>query len=50
MHRLIADTAGHHVLAEAMAFVDYSDADLGRLEAEQRLEERRSGGGGAQSA
>lgn len=43
MHRLIRDVAGHRALADAMVFVDYSDVQLGRLEAEQRAEARRSG-------
>jgi thymidylate synthase ThyX len=49
MHRLVADTPGHRLLAEAMTFVVHDDAGdepaLGRLAAERRLEERRSGGG-----
>ncbi|MGH2684605.1 MAG: FAD-dependent thymidylate synthase, partial [Actinomycetota bacterium] len=43
MHRLIAEHAGHHALAEAMRFVDHSEAELERLEAERRAERRRSG-------
>ncbi len=31
MHRLIAERAGHELLAEAMRFVDHEDHDLGRL-------------------
>jgi thymidylate synthase ThyX len=41
MHRLIAEVAGHHALADAMAFVDHGDVDLERLEAERRTEARR---------
>jgi thymidylate synthase ThyX len=41
MHRLIADQAGHRAIAEAMSFVDHSEVDLGRLEAEQRSDSRR---------
>jgi thymidylate synthase ThyX len=42
MHRLIADKAGHHAIAEAMRFVDHSDeSDLERLEAERRADARR---------
>ena len=41
MHRLIAEQAGHRRIADAMGFVDYSDVDLGRLDAEQRAEQRR---------
>ena len=35
MHRLIADEAGHHAVAEAMVHVDHSTADQGRLQAER---------------
>jgi len=49
MHRLIAEKAGHGAIAGAMSFVDYSDADLGRLDAEQRTEARR-GATGSQAA
>jgi len=41
MHRLIAEQAGHHAIAETMCFVDHSEAPLGRLEAEQRAESKR---------
>ena len=42
MHRLIAEHAGHHAIAEMMRFVDHSDeATLERLESERRAEERR---------
>ncbi|HET6792990.1 MAG TPA: FAD-dependent thymidylate synthase [Acidimicrobiales bacterium] len=41
MHRLIAEQAGHRVLAEAMSFVDHSEVGLERLEAERRAEARR---------
>ncbi len=36
MHRLIAERAGHHAIAAAMRFVDHSEAQTGRLEAERR--------------
>jgi len=42
MHRQIAEVAGHRLIAASMKFVDYSDVDLGRLEAEERAA-RRSG-------
>ena len=42
MHRLIAERAGHRLIAEAMTFVDYGDHDLERLDAERRAEVRRS--------
>ena len=42
MHRLIADEAGHHAVAELMCFVDHSaEPDLERLDAERRAEARR---------
>lgn len=41
MHRLIAEQAGHHIIAEMMSFVDHEDSQLGRLEAETRAELRR---------
>ncbi len=43
MHRQIREVAGHHLIADAMQFVDYSDPDLERLESERRAEERRKG-------
>jgi thymidylate synthase ThyX len=45
MWRLIRDQAGHRAIAEAMAFVDTSDHDLGRLGAERLAEARRSARG-----
>ncbi len=45
MHRLIADRAGHHAVAELMTFVDHSpEPRLERLDAERRAEARRGGG------
>jgi thymidylate synthase ThyX len=42
MHQLIAEEAGHRAVAEMMRFVDHSDgADLERLDAEKRAEQRR---------
>jgi thymidylate synthase ThyX len=41
MHELIGTTAGHRAIADAMRFVDYSDVDLERLEAERRAEAKR---------
>lgn len=44
MHRLIAEQAGHHAVAEMMRFVDHSsEADLERIDAERRAESRRLG-------
>ena len=42
MHRLIRDQAGHHLIADAMSYVDYSDYDLGRLESERRAAAKRA--------
>lgn len=43
MHRLIAERAGHHAIAEMMSFVDHSsEPELERLDAERRAEQRRS--------
>jgi thymidylate synthase ThyX len=41
MHRLIRDQAGHRLVADAMKFVDFSETDLERLEAERRAEQKR---------
>ncbi|MGH2660645.1 MAG: FAD-dependent thymidylate synthase [Actinomycetota bacterium] len=41
MHRLIDERAGHHALAGAMRYVDYSNVELERLEAERRTEAKR---------
>lgn len=41
MHTLIREVAGHRAIAEAMRFVDFSDVDLERLEAERRADARR---------
>ena len=43
MHRLIAEQAGHVVVAELMSFVDHESYDLERLEGERRAESRRLG-------
>ena len=40
MHRLIAEEAGHQMLADAMSFVEHGEVELGRLDAERRAEER----------
>ncbi|MDA3039964.1 MAG: FAD-dependent thymidylate synthase [Actinomycetota bacterium] len=43
MHRAIAESAGHHAIAEMMHFVNHAtETDLERLEAERRAEARRS--------
>ncbi len=41
MHRLIGEQAGHHIVADAIRFVDFSDTDLERLDAERRAEQKR---------
>ena len=43
MHRLIAEVAGHRLVADAMRFVDFDAVDLERLEAERRAERKRHG-------
>jgi hypothetical protein len=43
MHRLIAEQAEHRALAGAMRYVDFSDAEAGRLAAERAAERRRTG-------
>ena len=42
MHRLIADQAGHGLLAEAMSHVEFGSEDLERLGTERRAEEKRN--------
>ncbi len=41
MRDLIENTAGHRAIAAAMRYVDYSEVDLERLEAERRAEDKR---------
>ena len=41
MHRLIAEQAGHRLLAEAMSHVDFGSTELERLDSERRAEGRR---------
>ena len=44
MHRLIAEQAGHHAVAEMMRYVDHTpEPALERLDAERRAERRRAG-------
>jgi thymidylate synthase ThyX len=43
MHRLIREQAGHEAIADAMAFVDRSAPEAGRMEAERRSELRALG-------
>jgi len=42
MHRLIAEEAGHHAIAEAMVHVDHSAGDQGRLDAESAGERKQA--------
>jgi thymidylate synthase ThyX len=42
MHTLIAERAGHRAVASAMRFVDHSDVELERLNAERALEKKRA--------
>ncbi|MGY9074762.1 MAG: FAD-dependent thymidylate synthase [Acidimicrobiales bacterium] len=44
MYRLISEQAGHHAVAEMLTHVDMSDGEGGRLEAERRLDGRRTVG------
>jgi thymidylate synthase ThyX len=41
MHAAIREVANHRLIADAMTFVDYSDVDLERLEAERKTEQKR---------
>jgi thymidylate synthase ThyX len=50
MHRLIAERAGHRLIAEAMTFVDHGAHELERLDAERRSEARRTTGATASEA
>jgi thymidylate synthase ThyX len=42
MHRLIAEGAGHHAIAEAMTFADHGEVGLERLDAERKAERHRA--------
>ena len=44
MHRLIAEQAGHHAIANAMSHVDHTTYELERLAAERAAEARRAPG------
>ncbi len=48
MHRLIAEKARHAMIARAMAFVDRSEPELGRLGSETAAERRRAPGRAAE--
>ena len=42
MHRAIAEVAGHRAVADAMRFVDHSEVELERLQAERAMDRKRS--------
>jgi hypothetical protein len=42
MHTLIAQQAGHRLLAETMSFADHSEVELERLKAEREVERRQA--------
>lgn len=42
MHNLIRDEAGHHLIADAMTYVDHESYDLARLEGERRAAAKRA--------
>jgi thymidylate synthase ThyX len=42
MARLIREEAGHSTIADAMTYVDFSETDLERLEAERAAERNRA--------
>ena len=42
MHRLIAEQAGHRLIADAMKFADHSEVELERLKAERAAERKRN--------
>ena len=46
MHRLIADVAGHHAIADSMTHANHGAVELERLEAETTAERRRTEGVG----
>jgi len=43
MHTLIAEQAGHRLIADAMSFADHSEVELERLKAERAAEKKRQG-------
>ena len=43
MHRLIREQAGHEAIAEAIRFANHDDAELGRIDAENRQERTAAG-------
>jgi hypothetical protein len=45
MHTLIAEQAGHRLIADAMSYADHSEVELERLKAERASEKKRQVGG-----
>ena len=43
MHTLIAEQAGHRLIADAMSYADHSEVELERLKAERAAEKKRMG-------
>ena len=43
MHRLIAEQAGHRLIADSMRFTDHSEVELERLKTERSAERKRTG-------
>ena len=43
MHTLIAEQAGHRLIADAMSYADHSEVELERLKAERAAEKKREG-------
>ncbi len=41
MHKLIAEQAGHRLIADAMSYADHSEVELERLKAERAAEKKR---------
>ena len=41
MHRLIAEQAGHRLIADAMSYADHSEVELERLKSERAAEKKR---------
>jgi thymidylate synthase ThyX len=44
MHKLIAEHAGHRLIAGAMTYADHSEVELERLKAERASEKKRQAG------
>jgi thymidylate synthase ThyX len=44
MHKLIAEQAGHRLIADSMSYADHSEVELERLKAERAAEKKRHAG------